>query len=89
MTEQGGTPETSGEEASIDANVTIDEPTAPALDADPESTTEWEAAADVDPLDDDEDSADSSEDSSSSSEESDEDASEGSEEDQQDGDSAS
>ena len=34
--------ETQAEEASKDANVTVDEPTAPALDTDPDPSTEWE-----------------------------------------------
>ena len=42
---EGGSLETQGEEASKDANVTVDEPTAPALDTEPDPNTEWEKAA--------------------------------------------
>ena len=41
---EGQSLETQGEEASKDANVTIDEPTAPALDLSPDPNTEWEKA---------------------------------------------
>jgi hypothetical protein len=41
---EGQSPETQAEEASKDANVTIDEPTAPALDLSPDPNTEWEKA---------------------------------------------
>jgi hypothetical protein len=43
---RGDSLETQAEEASTDANVTVDEPTAPALDTSPDPSTEWEKAAD-------------------------------------------
>ncbi|MEA2499625.1 MAG: hypothetical protein QOH26_2030 [Actinomycetota bacterium] len=43
---KGESLETQAEEASKDANVTIDEPTAPALDTEPDPSTEWEKAGD-------------------------------------------
>ncbi|MCA1709345.1 MAG: hypothetical protein LC808_41135 [Actinobacteria bacterium] len=43
--ESGESLETQAEEASKDANVTVDEPTAPALDIEPDPNTEWEKAA--------------------------------------------
>ena len=47
MTEREGgeSLETQAEEASKDANVTVDEPTAPALDTHADPNTEWEKAA--------------------------------------------
>jgi hypothetical protein len=57
---EGQSLETQAEEASKDANVTIDEPTAPALDLSPDPNTEWEKAgaeASEDGKDDDEDGA--------------------------------
>jgi hypothetical protein len=43
--QEGQSLETQAEEASKDANVTIDEPTAPALDTQQDPNTEWEKAA--------------------------------------------
>ena len=47
MTEREGgeSLETQAEEASKDANVTVDEPTAPALDTEADPNTDWEKAA--------------------------------------------
>jgi hypothetical protein len=57
--EGGESLETQAEEASIDANVTVDEPTAPALDIEADPNTEWEKAAEGSSGDDTDDEDDS------------------------------
>jgi hypothetical protein len=82
---RGDSLETQAEEASTDANVTVDEPTAPALDTSPDPSTEWEKAADSqDDSKEDDSKEDDSKDGDSESSESGGDDS-GSEEDSADG----